>query len=81
VDRALEQAILGLLAQRDRHATICPSEAARLVGDEDWRALMERSRRAGRRLEAAGDVVITQRGRRVDPGVKGPIRIGRIRAS
>ena len=42
VDRRLEAAITDLLAQRARSATICPSDAARLVGDEDtWRDLME----------------------------------------
>jgi len=79
VDRELEASILGLLAQRPRGATICPSEAARAVGgsDEDaWRPLMEPARRAARRLVAAGEVEITQGGRVVDPSTaKGPIRV------
>ena len=76
-DRRLEAAILGLLQRRARGATICPSEAARgVAGDEGWRPLMERTRRAARRLTAAGEVEITQRGRPVDPSTaKGPIRI------
>ena len=53
-----------------------PSEAARAVGGEDWRPLMEPTRRAARRLVAAGDLVITQGGRVVDPSTaKGPIRL------
>ena len=42
VDRRLEDTILDLLAQRARTSTICPSDAARAVGDDDsWRELME----------------------------------------
>lgn len=80
-DVALEAAILDLLSTRSAGATICPSEAARLVaaeagGDEPWRDLMEPARRAARRLVARGLVEITQRGRVVDPSTaKGPIRI------
>lgn len=77
-DRELERAILDLLGQRADGATICPSEAAELVGGDDWRELMEPARRAARRLVAGGDVVITQRGAVVDPSTaKGPIRIRR----
>ena len=39
---------------------------------------MERSREAARRLVADGEIVITQRGRVVDPSTaKGPIRLRR----
>ncbi|WBU37580.1 DUF2256 and DUF3253 domain-containing protein [Homoserinibacter sp. YIM 151385] len=80
VDRRLEHEILDLLGQRAATATICPSEAARAVGGDDWRELMEPARRAARRLVAAGEVVITQRGAEVDPStVRGPIRIRRVR--
>lgn len=79
-DRRLEQEILDLLDARAAGATICPSEAARRVGDDDWRDLMEPARRAARRLVDAGDVEITQAGHVVDPStVKGPIRIRRVR--
>lgn len=77
-DRELERSILSLLAQRDRSATICPSEAARAVGGEEWRDLMEPARRAARRLVATGEVDILQRGAIVDPSTaRGPIRIRR----
>jgi hypothetical protein len=77
-DRALESAIQSLLDQRARDATICPSEAARLVGGDEWRELMEPARRAARRLVAQGVVDITQKGTVVDPSsAKGPIRIRR----
>ncbi|TNE90480.1 MAG: DUF3253 domain-containing protein [Deltaproteobacteria bacterium] len=75
IDRALEQAITDLLAARGAGKSICPSEAARAVA-EDWRPLMARARSAARRLVAAGEVEITQKGRPVDASTaRGPIRI------
>ena len=79
-DRALEAAILELLRERGRDKTICPSEAAKLVGGKetrrDWEGLMEPARSAARRLVAQGSIVITQQGRVVDPSTaKGPIRL------
>lgn len=75
VDAALEAAILELLAARARGASICPSDAARAVAD-DWRPLLERTRQAARRLVARGALLITQRGRIVDPSrARGPIRL------
>ncbi len=77
-DEALEQAILQLLDQRRRDATICPSEAARAVAPENWRPLMEASRQAARRLVDQNKIEITQGGRVVDPSTaKGPIRLRR----
>ena len=80
VDAQLSEKILELLSARSADATICPSEAARAVGGEEWRDLMEPARRAARRLVADGGVEITQRGIVVDPSTaKGPIRIRRAR--
>ena len=77
-DRELERVVRELLDARAASATICPSEAARQVGGERWRELMEPARSAARRLVAAGEVEITQRGAVVDPSTaKGPIRIRR----
>ncbi|MDX1690436.1 MAG: DUF3253 domain-containing protein [Acidimicrobiia bacterium] len=77
LDRRLEGAILHL---RDRSTgTIYPSEAARFVRPDAWRPLMERTRRAARRLAAGGQVAIFQGGRPVDSAsVRGPIRIGGV---
>jgi len=77
LDDRLEAAILDLLDRRARTSSICPSDAARAVGDEDgWRDLMEPARTAARRLVDAGRVQVTQRGRVVDPATAtGPIRI------
>lgn len=80
VDEKLTASIRELLDARAASATICPSEAARAVGGEEWRDLMEPARRAARRLVAAGEVEITQRGQVVDPSTaKGPIRIRKAR--
>ena len=82
VDLALEAAIIELLDARARDASICPSEAARVVGGDEWRALMEPARRAARRLVASGAAQITQKGRVVDPSTaKGPIRIRKVAGS
>ncbi|MFZ9707967.1 MAG: DUF3253 domain-containing protein [Ilumatobacteraceae bacterium] len=79
-DIALERAILELLATRSRDSSICPSEAARHVGGENWQSLMEPARMAARRLVDRGEVQITQGGQVVDPSrAKGPIRIRRPR--
>jgi hypothetical protein len=75
-DAKLEASILALLNDRERGATICPSEVARAVSSGEWRPLMEPVRRAARRLVAAGAVEITQGGRAVDPSTaRGAIRI------
>ena len=67
IDQRLEDAILDLLARRAPTATICPSDAARAVGDEgSWRDLMDPARAAAARLVETGDVEITQGGRVVD---------------
>jgi hypothetical protein len=67
--------------RRAAASTICPSEAARIVGGSDesaWRPLMEPARRAARRLVAAGVIEVTQGGHVVDASTaKGPIRLRR----
>jgi hypothetical protein len=79
VDGALETAILELLAKRPSRATICPSEAARVVGGEEWLELMEPARAAARRLVVVGQIEITQKGSVVDPSTaKGPIRLRKV---
>lgn len=75
--RRLESSIRALVEHRGPKSSICPSDAARAVGGDDWRELMDDVREAARRLARSGDVEITQRGDVVDPdGVwSGPIRI------
>lgn len=79
IDR-LQSVIRGLLA--GRAGSICPSEAARAVGGEQWRELMEPARQAARALARAGEVQITQRGEVLDPDAewRGPVRIRATRA-
>ena len=77
IDQELETAIMDLLAQRPRNATICPNDAAELVCGADWERAVEPARAAARRLSVEGHVVVTKDGRRVDPSTaKGPFRIG-----
>jgi len=82
VDRRLDEAILALLRGRPAVASICPSEAARAISEDDgWRTIMEPARRAARRLAHQGAIEITQRGRVVDPcEFRGPIRL-RLRST
>lgn len=79
VDQQLEDTILALLSTRRPGASLCPGEVARHVGEaQDWRELMEPTRRAARRLAHRGLVDILQGGRTVDPGdFRGPVRIRR----
>ena len=79
-DERLRSAILDLAGQRGPSSSICPSDAARAVGGDDWRDLMDDARAAARRLAKEGEVEITQKGTVLDPDAawRGPIRI-RIR--
>jgi hypothetical protein len=80
VDRALEEAIESLLAERPDARTICPSEAARRVDPTDWRSLMEPARMAARRLWHADRVRILQRNQSIDPdAMRGPVRLARAK--
>ncbi|MGE0216876.1 DUF3253 domain-containing protein [Mycolicibacterium sp.] len=77
IRQRLTCAIRALAAHRGPDSSTCPSDAARAVGDERWRALMDDARDAARALAAAGDVEIMQRGAVLDPDApwRGPIRI------
>jgi hypothetical protein len=78
IDQQIEETILRLLEERRAGTTICPSEAARAVDPDAWRELMERTRAVAERLAASGKIVVTQRGRVVDPATaKGAIRLRR----
>jgi hypothetical protein len=74
---AAERAILDLLVLRGPGKTICPSEAARVLGGDDgFRPLMALVRIAAGALAATGQIEVTQRGRRVDVHeARGPIRL------
>jgi hypothetical protein len=73
----LRDKILELARRRGPSSSICPSDAARAVGGDGWRDLMDDARAAARELARDGEVEITQRGEVVDPNAhwRGPIRI------
>jgi len=74
----LEQTILRLLSERAESSTICPSDAARAIGGDEWRDLMDPTRQAAARLVAQGLVDVTQGGEVVDVKIaRGPVRIRR----
>ena len=67
----LEAVLLGLLAERGKGRTICPSEVARAVAGSDperWGKLMHPVRRLAVELMKQGRIVIVRKGRPVDPG-------------
>lgn len=78
----LEAAIRALAAHRGAGSSTCPSDAARAVGGEQWRSIMDDARQIARGLARTGDVEITQHGEVVDPDSEwhGPIRIRMIRS-
>ncbi|MGF1523633.1 MAG: DUF3253 domain-containing protein [Leptolyngbyaceae cyanobacterium] len=72
---AIRDCLLKLVHDRGPTKTICPSEVARALSCDDWRALMEQVRAVGIELHDAGKIAVTQKGHAVDPrAVKGPIR-------
>jgi len=73
----LREAILTLARERAPSKTICPSDAARAVGGDRWRDLMDPAREIARDLAKAGEVDIEQRGEVIDADAewRGPIRI------
>lgn len=77
IGRRLKSAILALAELRGPESSTCPSDAARAVGGENWRALMDEAREIARQLAKSGRVQITQRGDVLDPDSawRGPIRI------
>ena len=77
VSEKLRAAILELARERGPSKTICPSDAARAVGGEAWRDLMDHARDIARDLARNGDVELSQKGEVLDPDAtwRGPIRI------
>lgn len=73
--------MLGLLARRSADTSICPSEVARALHVDDWRACMPVVREVAARLATQGVVSITQADSVIDPDtlghIAGPIRLRR----
>jgi hypothetical protein len=78
--QSLEDAILALVGARGPDRTACPSEAARAIGGDHpdgWGPLMQPLRRTAVRLAKEGRVIITRKGRIVDPDdFRGVYRLG-----
>jgi hypothetical protein len=71
----LAATIRALLRHRET-GTICPSDAARVVGGEQWRAVMPVARDVAAGLHDESVVEVRQGGERVDPRTaRGPVRI------
>ena len=77
------EAILTLIARRAPGATICPSEAARLLAgpDGDWRGQMDAVHAAAETMVADGTIALSWKGAPVPSGPtqkrRGPYRIAR----
>ncbi len=77
MNEQLRETILRLARERGPSKSICPSDAAREVGGEKWRDLMDDARDTARELARRDEVVITQGDDVLDPDAtwRGPIRI------
>lgn len=77
-DRAerIRATVRALLRHRDP-ATICPSDAARVVGGSSWRSVLPTVRQVVIAMSGEGEIVVRQRGVDIeDPAaVRGPIRL------
>ena len=74
-EREIERTLLALAAERGLEKTFCPSEAARRLAPDDWRAFLPEVRTAALRLIAADKLRCTQQGHEVDPTTaRGPLR-------
>ncbi|RYE19965.1 MAG: DUF3253 domain-containing protein [Sphingobacteriaceae bacterium] len=75
-ERDIQQKIIEMATNRGAEKTICPSEVAREMFGDDWRSAMQAVREAAFDLALKNKVVVTQKGKAVDPEtLKGPIRI------
>lgn len=76
----IEAELLRVAAERAPDKTACPSEVARLVGGghpDQWGPLMQPVRRIAVRLANEGRLVITRKGKPVDPNdFRGVYRVG-----
>jgi hypothetical protein len=77
VRKRLGCAMRTLLRARPATSSICPSDAARVVGGLRWRALLPVASEMARSEARAGELIITQRGKSLDPEAnwRGPIRL------
>ena len=77
IDSHIEETLMMLVQQRGLHASACPSEVARALAPDHWRALMPQVRDVASRLAQQGKIEIAQGGKAV-PATgpwTGPIRL------
>ena len=73
--KQVQQAVLALLADRGT-GTACPSEVARALVPDGWRAMMEPVRAAAASLQRRGKIDVYQHGRPVHlDDARGPVRL------
>jgi len=74
-DEKVCSCLLQLASDRGPDKTVCPSEVARALEQNDWRALMPQVREVGVALAKSGQITVMQKGQVVDPeSARGPIR-------
>jgi hypothetical protein len=74
--RTRASATIRALAEHRAPRSICPSDAARVIGGEQWRQVMPLVREVAAELARDGRVQVTQKGAPVDlDGWTGPVRI------
>jgi hypothetical protein len=80
-NRDIENCLLELLSRRAESSSICPSDVARTLAEDEaaWRALMPSVRRVAASLAREGCIAITQGDVTLDPSSidQGPIRLRR----
>ncbi|MEP6810721.1 MAG: DUF3253 domain-containing protein [Chthoniobacterales bacterium] len=66
-----------LLRARPATSSICPSDAARIAGGKQWREFLPLAREVARHAARAGEIVVTQRAKELDPNAdwRGPVRL------
>lgn len=80
--RAIAATIRKLLRERGAGKSICPSDVARALSPDSFRALMPAVRAEAARLVREREIVVIQRGEVVDIAkVRGPIRLARASLS
>lgn len=72
----IEAEIFNQLARREAGKSICPSEVAKSLQPEQWQRMMGKVRGVAVGLAREGRLVITKKGKAVDPNAfKGVIRL------
>ncbi|MBU1325184.1 MAG: DUF3253 domain-containing protein [Alphaproteobacteria bacterium] len=72
----IEAEIFDQLARREPGKSICPSEVAKVISPERWQREMGKVRAVATGLARQGRLVITKKGKPVDPeAFKGVIRL------